>query len=208
VGKTPLIAAVLLLTLSSAVSAQSDSVVGVGAAVGFHFASDPNVDSKPGWGLVGRLRRGTGLGFSLGMGWYTSDVRTDVNGDIVPLGTIAVRPVQGGVSYNWQFARFALTVGLVGGWSFNDIAQTPAEQKTYGEAIGMRDARVSVSDCWVARPSATFWYELHHRLGAFASFGYMWTRPTVTAYGAAGQRSEGVNLSGSVLSFGLAYGVF
>jgi hypothetical protein len=33
-------------------------------------------------------------------------------------------------------------------------------------------------------------------------------RPTVTAYGAAGQRGDAVNLSGTVLSFGLAYGVF
>ena len=207
-GKTPLIAAVFVLVLAPYARAQTDSVIGVGAAMAFHAATDPNVDSRPGWGLVGRLRRGTGLGFSLGLGWYTSDVRTDVDGKIVPLGTVTARPVMGGASYTWQFARFALTAGIVGGWSFNSIAQTPAQQKTYGEAIGMPDAHLSASDNWTARASTTFWYEIDHHLAVFASIGYATLRPTVTAHGAAGQRGDAVNLSGSVLSFGLSYGVF
>ncbi len=199
---------VLVLASGSAVSAQTDSVVGVGGGVSFHAATDPNVESRPGWGLVGRLRRGTGLGFSLGMGWYTSDVSRDVDGKIVPLGAITVRPVMVGASYTRQFARFALTAGLVGGWSFNSVAQTPAQQKGYGEAIGMPDAHLSASNCWVARPSVTFWYELGNHVGAYATLGYAMVRPTVTAHGAAGQRGGAVNLSGGVLSFGLTYGVF
>jgi hypothetical protein len=114
----------------------------------------------------------------------------------------------GGASYTWQFARVALTAGIVGGWSFNSVSQTPAQQKTYGEAVGMPDAHLSASNCWVVRPSATFWYDLDHHLAAFASIGYAMIRPTVTAHGVAGQRGEVVNLSGTVLSFGLSYGVF
>jgi hypothetical protein len=206
--KASLAAIVLVLAFGSAVSAQNDSVVGVGGGVSFHAATDPNVESRPGWGLVGRLRRGTGLGFSLGMGWYTSDVSRDVDGEVVPLGAITVRPVMVGASYTRQFARFALTAGLVGGWSFNSVSQTAAQQKTYGEAIGMPDAQLSVANCWVARPSVTFWYEFGNHIGAYASIGYAMVRPTVTAHGAIGQRGEAVNLSGAVMSFGLAYGVF
>jgi hypothetical protein len=206
--KTALAAIVLVLAFGSAAPAQTDSVVGVGGALSFYAATDPNVDTRAGWGLVGRLRRGSGLGFSLGLDWFTSDVRTEVDGEIVPLGTFTVRPVMVGASYSRQFARFAVTAGIVGGWSFNSVSQTPAQQKTYGEAIGMPDAHLSVSNCWVARPSFTFWYELDNHFGAFASIGYATVRPTVTAHGAAGQRGDAVNLSGGVLSFGLAYGVF
>jgi hypothetical protein len=206
--KAPLAAIVLLLAFGSAASAQNDSVVGVGGGVSFHAATDPNVESRPGWGLIGRLRRGTGLGFSLGMGWYTSDVRSSVDGEVVPLGAVTVRPVMVGASYTRQFARFGLTAGLVGGWSFNSVEQTPAQQKSYGEAIGMPDARLSASNGWAARPSVTIWFELGNHFGAYASVGYAVVQTTITASGAAGQRGEPVNLSGGVVSFGLAYGVF
>jgi hypothetical protein len=206
--KAALAALILVLAFGSSASAQNDSVVGVGGGASLYAATDPNVETRAGWGLVGRLRRGTGLGFSLGLEWFTSDVRTDVDGEVVPLGTISVRPVMVGASYSRQFARFALTAGIVGGWSFNSVSQTPAQQKIYGDAIGMPDAHLSVSNCWVTRPSATLWYELNNHFGAFASIGYAMVRPTVTAHGAAGQRGEAVNLSGGVVSFGLAYGVF
>jgi hypothetical protein len=206
--KAALAALVLVLIFGSAASAQNDSVVGVGGGVSFYAATDPNVETRAGWGLVGRLRRGTGLGFSLGLAWFTADIRTDVDGEVVPLGAVTVRPLMVGASYSRQFARFALTAGIVGGWSFNSVSQTPAQQKAYGDAIGMPDAHLSVSDSWVTRPSVTVWYELDNHFGAFASIGYVMVRPTVTAHGAAGQRGEAVNLSSGVLSFGLAYGVF
>jgi hypothetical protein len=206
--KAVLSALVLVLAFGSAASAQNDSVVGVGAAASFYAATDPNVEARASWGLTGRLRRGGGLGFSLGLEWFTSDVRINVDGEVVPLGTVTVRPVMVGASYSRQFARFALTAGIVGGWSFNSVSQTPAQQRTYGAAIGMPDAHLSVSHSWVTRPSATVWYELNNHFGAFASIGYAMVRPTVTARGAAAERGAAVNLSGSVLAFGLAYGVF
>jgi hypothetical protein len=206
--KASLAAIVLVLTFGSAASAQNDAVVGVGGGMAFHSATNPNVDTRPGLGLVARLRRGTGLGFSLGFGWSASDVRTEVEAEIVPLGTITARPVMAGASYTRQFHRFALTAGLVGGWSFNSIAQTPAQQKIYREAIGMPDAHLTVSNSWVARPGVTFWCELDNHFGAYASIGYAMTRPTVTTQGTAGLRGETINLSAGVLSFGFTYGVF
>ncbi len=174
----------------------------------FYAATNPNVDTRPGLGLVGRLRRGTGLGFSLGLAWSTSDVRTDVEGEVVPLGAITVRPVMAGASYTRQFRRFALTAGIVGGRSFNSIAQTPAQQTIYREAIGAPDAYLTVSDSWVAKPGVTFWCELDNHFGAYASIGYAIVRPTVTTHSAAGQRGETINLSAGVTAFGFTYGVF
>jgi hypothetical protein len=206
--KASLAAILLVLASGSAALGQNDSVVGVGGGMSFFAATDPNVDTRPGLGLVGRLRRGTGLGFSLGFAWFTSDVRTDVEGEVVPLGAIAVRPVMAGASYTRQFHRFALTTGIVGGWSFNSIAQTPAQQKVYREAIGMPDASLTVSNTWVFKPGVTLWCELDNHFGAYASVGYSMVRPTVTTHSAGGQRGETVNLSAGVLAFGFSYGVF
>ncbi len=206
--KASLATIVLVLTFGSAASAQNDSVVGVGGGMAFYAATNPLVDARPGLGLVGRLRRGTGLGFALGLAWFTSDVRTEVEGEVVPLGAITVRPVMAGASYTRQFRRFALTAGFVGGWSFNSIAQTPAQQKIYGEAVGMPDAHLSISNSWVAKPAVTFWCELDNHFGAYASVGYAMVRPTVTMHGAAGQRGDTINLSAGVVSFGFTYGVF
>jgi hypothetical protein len=98
--KAALVALVLVLIFGSAASAQNDSVVGVGGGVSFYAATDPNVETRAGWGLVGRLRRGTGLGFSLGLAWFTADIRTDVDGEVVPLGAVTVRPLMVGASYS------------------------------------------------------------------------------------------------------------
>jgi hypothetical protein len=206
--KATLAAIVLLLVSGSAVSAQTDSVVAVGVSVALYEPTNPQADHHPGVGVVGRLRRGTGLGFSLGLGWFTSDVQTEFDGQVAPLGTMKIRPLMLGASYAWQFGHFALSAGLVGGWSFNSITQTPEQQRAYGNLVGMPDASVSVGTGWAARPSVTFWRELGNHFAAAASVGYMINRPTVTTSGAAGVRKDTVNLSAAVISFGLLYGVF
>jgi hypothetical protein len=183
-------------------------VIGVGVSVSLPIATNPEADHHTGVGIIGRLRRGTGLGFSLGLGWFTSDVQNEIDGQVAPLGTMTVRPLMFGASYAWQFSRFALSAGLVGGWSFNSIKQTAAEQRVYGTLVGMPDASVSVENGWAVRPGVAFWYELGHHFAAGASVGYMINRPTVTVRGAAGEMRDTVNLSATVVSFGFLYGVF
>ena len=206
--KAPLAAIVLVLAFGSAAWAQTDSVIGVGVSVSLPEPTSSLADHHTGFGLVGRLRRGTGLGFSLGLGWFTSDVQAEIDGQLAPLGTMTIRPLMLGASYAWQFSRFAVSAGLVGGWSFNSIKQTPAQQRSYGSLVGMPDAGVSVENGWALRPGVTFWYELGHHFAAAASVGYMINRPTVTTRGAAGERRDVVNLSATVVSFGFLYGVF
>ena len=206
--KATLAAIVLVLAFGSAAPAQTDSVVAVGVSVALPDPTSALADHHPGFGLVGRLRRGTGLGFSLGLGWFTSDVRTEVDGQLAPLGTMTIRPLLLGASYAWQFSRFAVSAGVVGGWSFNSLEQTPAQQRIYGNLVGMPDASVSVDNGWALRPGVTFWYELGHHFAAATSVSYMINRPTVTTRGAAGERRGAVNLSATVVSFGFLYGVF
>jgi hypothetical protein len=208
VVKAPVAAISLLLLSAPAVHAQNDSVVAVGGAFTFMVPDDSKADHRPGIGVAARLRRGSGLGFSLGLEWFTSEVQTDVAGKPVPLGTMTIRPLMFGVSYSRQFARYALSAGVVGGWSFNSISQTAGQQRIYGDAIGMPDAHVSVGTGWAVRPSVTLWYELGNHFAAAASIGYIFDRPTVTTQGAAGQRRDTVNLNATAISFGFVYGVF
>jgi len=206
--KASFAAIVLVLAFGSAARAQTDSVVAVGVSVSLPEPTNSLADHHTGFGLVGRLRRGTGLGFSLGLGWFTSDVQTELDGQLAPLGTMTIRPLMLGASYAWQFSRFAVSAGLVGGWSFNSIKQTAAQQRIYGSLAGMPDASVSVENGWALRPGVTVWHELGHHFAVAASVGYMINRPTVTTRGAAGERRDAVNLSATVVSFGFLYGVF
>ena len=207
-GKAPLIAAVLLLACAPGARAQTDSVVAVGVSVALPVPESSLADHNRGFGVIGRLRRGTGLGFSLGLGWFTSDVQTELDGQLAPLGKMTIRPLMLGASYAWQFNRFAVSAGVVGGWSFNSLEQTPAQQRSYGELVGMPDASVTVDNGWALRPGVTFWYELGHHFAVSTSVGYMINRPTVTTRGAAGERRTTANLSATVVSFGFLYGVF
>jgi hypothetical protein len=208
VVKAPVVAVALLLLSASAAHAQTDSVVGVGGSISFLVPTDPNVNARPGFGLVARLRRGSGLGVSLGLDWYTSDVEIPIDGQAAPVGALTVRPVMLGASYTRQFSRYALTAGFVGGWSFNSMKQSDLQRRIYGEVVGIPDPQLSVANCWAARPSVSFWYELDNHFAALASVGYMFVRPTVTTRGAAGQRSDSVNLGSVVFSIGFVYGVF
>jgi hypothetical protein len=208
VSRSPLVAVVLLLVCGSAAQAQKDSVVAVGGTYTFLIPASDDADLHAGAGVTARLRRGTGVGFVLGFQWFSADVRTDVDGLQVPLGAMTIRPLMLGVSVGRQFAKFAVGAGLVGGWSFNSISQTPAQQQAYRDAVGMPDAEVRVTTGWAVRPSVTLWRELGNHFGAFVSAGYIFNRPTVTTRGAGGQWKNTVNLDASIVSFGVAYGVF
>lgn len=208
VSRLPLTAIVLLLVLSSTAQAQKDSVVAVGGTFTYLVPASDQADLHSGVGVTARLRRGTGVGFVLGFQWFSADVRTEIDGQQVPLGAMTIRPLMFGVSVGRQFAKFAVGAGLVGGWSFNSISQTPAQQQAYRDAVGMPDAEVSVATGWAVRPSVTLWRELGRHFGAFVSAGYIFNRPTVTTRGAGGRWQNTVNLDASILSFGVAYGVF
>jgi hypothetical protein len=54
----------------------------------------------------------------------------------------------------------------------------------------------------------TFWRELGHHFAASASVAYMLARPTLTARGPGGMRADPINLSATVITFALVYGVF
>lgn len=202
------LAALVLAVSAPAARAQLDSSIAVGVALTMYDPASPRASHPTGVGLVGRLRRGSGLGATVGLDWFTSDAVTDTAGGPAPLGTASIRPVMAGVSYIKQFHRYAVSGGLVGGWAFNSLRQSDAGRAAYRERTGLPDARLGISNCLAVRPDVTVWYELGRHLAASASVSYMFARPTVTATGAWGRRSETVDLNATVFTFALVYGVF
>jgi hypothetical protein len=206
--RTALAAATVVLLVSPALYAQTDSSIAVGVAVTFYDPANADALHPTGFGLVGRLRRGSGLGATVGMDWFASDLRTDVGGQSTPVGHVTIRPFMAGVSYIRQFHRYAVSTGIVGGWSLNSLAQSDTERAAYATRVGIPGASVSISNCLAVEPNVTLWRELGHHFAASASIAYMVARPTLTARGPSGTRADTINLSATVVTFALVYGVF
>ena len=205
----PALAAIAaLLLVSPALYAQTDSSIAVGVALTFYDPANADAPHPSGFGLVGRLRRGSGLGATVGMDWFTADLRGNVGGQPTTIGHTKIRPLMAGISYIKQFRRYAVSAGVVGGWSFNSLSQSDAERAAYGTRVGVPGANVSISDCVAVEPNVTFWYELGHHFAASASVAYMLARPTLTASGPSGTRADTINLSATVITFAVVYGVF
>ncbi len=197
-----------LLVASPLLYAQTDSTIGVGVALTLYDPANPDAPHPTGVGLVGRLRRGSGFGATVGMDWFTADLRVGTQGQLTPVGHISVRPFMAGVSYIRQFRRYAISTGVTGGWSLNSLRQSDAERAAYGAHVGIPDASVSISNCLAVEPNVTFWYELGNHFAASASVAYMFSRPTITARGPGGTRADKVNLDATVITFAVVYGVF
>jgi hypothetical protein len=208
VVKTLIAALALLLVSSPALHAQTDSSIAVGVALTLYDPASEHTHNPPSVGLIARMRRGSGLGATIGLEWYKSEVQTTIGGQLVPLGDMNARPVMAGVSFTRQYSRYALSGALVAGYSFNSLRATPAAHAAYRDRFALPDARIGISNCFAFRPDVTLWYELGHHLAASASIAYVYARPTVTADSAAGRRVDPLNISATVITFGLAYGVF
>ena len=196
------------ITTVPAAFAQSDSAVAVGVAVSLYDATNPNAENPVGVGLIGRLRRGSGLGATVGLDWFKSNVRTEIGGELTPLGSLSIRPIMAGPSYSRQFAHFSVTASVVAGYAFNSIRNTDRAAAAYADRLGLAGAGFHVSNCFAWRPDFSFWYELGNHFGLMASVSYMGARPTVTTTTRLGSSSETINVSAPMLTLGFSYGVF
>jgi hypothetical protein len=208
VVKTLIAAIALLLVSSPALHAQTDSSIAVGVALTLYDPANEQTHNPPSVGLIARMRRGSGLGATIGLEWYKSEIQIPIGGQLVPLGAMNARPVMAGFSFTRQYSRYALSGALVTGYSFNSLRATPAAQAAYRDRFDMPNARIQISNCFAFRPDVTLWYELGHHLAASASIAYVFAQPTVTAVSPVGRRVDPLNISATVITFGFAYGVF
>lgn len=189
-------------------AAQKDSILTVGVAASIYRAPDNEVEDPTGFGLVARLRRPSGIGFTVGLDWFTANVRAEIGGIDTPLASLKIRPVMAGYGLTRQYSDFSVTASVVAGYAFNSISRTGAAQDAYANRLGLQGTRFEVSNCLAVRPDFSIWWELGNRWGLLTSVSYMYARPTITTTTPLGASRRTVNASSPMLTVGIGYGVF
>lgn len=180
----------------------------VGAAVSAYRPDDKALDHPWGVGLVMRLRRHSGLGWTMGLNWMKADVSGDVAGEPMRVGKLLVRPLMFGVTYTRQHANFALSGAFVVGRAFNGLRDTGSAANALA-AAGQPGSTFDVTDCFAYRPSFSIWWELGNRFGLLTSVSYFFARPEiVTSTPTAGVFRRSIDVSAPQLTVGIGYGVF
>jgi hypothetical protein len=188
--------------------AQKDSVLVVGVATSIYEATDPHVDNPTGVGLVARLRRSSGVGFTVGLDWFKSNVYQDIDGTRTQVASLRMKPIMAGIALTRQYSQFAVSGSLVVGYSFNSIGATAAAQAAYAR-MGQPGTTFGISNCLAYRPDFSIWWELGNHFGLLTSVSYMGARPTLTTTSpTGGVSSRVVNTSAPMVTLGIAYGVF
>jgi hypothetical protein len=206
VGAAAVVAGCLLLTAAPA-WAQKDSILTVGVAASIYDATDPHVDNPVGVGLVARLRRSSGIGVTVGLDWFKSDVHGDIGGVSTPLASLRIRPVMAGIALTRQYSQFAISGSLVVGYSFNSISSTGAAEAAYAR-IGRPGTTFDISNCLAYRPDFSIWWELGNHFGLLTSVSYMGARPALITTSPSGVSRSVVNVSAPMVTLGVAYGIF
>jgi hypothetical protein len=196
--------ALLLLSLaSSPASAQLRGAFTVGLGV---TSIRPDADAlstrarvRPSLGRV--PKRGWGLGFALN--WFEADVAGRIVGVDGGFGTLAIRPLMGGLSYTWLRGRLGVSPSLVTGPAFNSLTVNDSQSAAFA---GTRRHRITVS--LVVRPGVNATYAITPRVGITAFGGYLINHPTFDLRIADVARRVRWDAGGIVLSTGIVVAVF
>src|SRR5512144_1851314 len=114
-------AVLALIAVSARAQAQGDAVIGLGLAVSNHDPTGELGIGTTGIGPLIHLKNRTGVGPLIGLDWHTIGVRAVVDGQRVYVGRLRVRPVMGGIGYNWSRGRYWVAAGVVAGYAFTSL---------------------------------------------------------------------------------------
>ena len=195
---TVTLALVLLIVASG--SAQTKGRVAVGGSVTAVLPTDNDVHRTAALGFQARLvaRKGWVAGF--GLNWFTTDVDGTSVGVNSQIGRIRVRPLMGGVGYNWIFGPTAVTASVVAG---------PAYNKLLVSNPGVQIVDSSTDTTLAVRPAVSVSYALMPRLALTTSAGYLVNRPRFTLRCSCGSDVRSTwKTDAVVLSVGMVYSLF
>ena len=147
--------------------------VGIGISVGGIFPTDDDVNAGLAAGVTLGLAPATGLGPTIGLGWYEGDLRLSrISGDR-RVGHLRVRPLMGGVGYTWVTGRIATGASINAGISFNAIRVD--DMYSLGFSSG-GEIRGDASHSFAARPQLRVEYAVTRKMGVYSSASYFFTR--------------------------------
>jgi hypothetical protein len=174
-------------------------LVGVGAAFRTSPVTGGDFGTSVGIGPLWRLPARDGWGPTIGFSW------TDLPIDASPRGTpglarLRMRPVMAGAAWGKIAGPTAVTLSLVGGWSFNEIRADPSQAGAF--------RAVHTTDSFAWRPGLSVWHDLGGRLGMNIFVGGLFTQPRVTFAADDAVTTTRMHSGTLIVSAGLAYWVF
>jgi len=147
--------------------------VGVGISVGGIFPTDDDVNAGLAAGVTLGLAPATGLGPTIGLGWYEGDLRLARVSGSARVGQLRVRPLMGGVGYTWVTGRVATGASINAGISFNSIRVD--DMYSLGFSSG-GEVRGDASNSFAARPQLRVEYAVTRKMGVYSSASYFFTQ--------------------------------
>lgn len=147
--------------------------VGVGISVGGIFPTDDDVNAGLAAGVTLGLAPATGLGPTIGLGWYEGDLRLARVSGSARVGQLRVRPLMGGVGYTWVTGRVATGASINAGISFNSIRVD--DMYSLGFSSG-GEVRGGASNSFAARPQLRVEYAVTRKMGVYSSASYFFTQ--------------------------------
>jgi hypothetical protein len=170
----------------------------VGVTVGWSGPTARALDSGLSLSPLFRFGSGRGLGPTIALDWFTSDI-TGSSSEAVE-SRVHVRPLMGGVSYTLGNNRVSVAPSIVSGVAFNSLTVPVA-----GEAGGIA---VEVGNSFIWRPGVSMWIDLNRRAAVNLSMGYAFTRLNVTFLEGTQLVQRDVPGDTSIVHVGMVYKVF
>jgi hypothetical protein len=202
------VAAALLIAAPPAV-AQEASAVSLGLSWSVTAPTSPSADADVGPGVLLRLRGSQGIGPSVAFNWFSTPVRTTVDGKPAYLGRVRLRPLMAGIGYSRQLGRkLKWSATADAGIAFARARATGGLEQAYAERLGVGQVTVAAHDAFAWRVNGSLWMDLGPRYGLVVSLGYLGVRPEIAVVTSAGTTRGRVDVGSVVTSVGFAYGIF
>lgn len=114
-----------------------------------------------------------GWGPSFGFTGLRTDLMAPVDGRSIPVGTVRIRPVMGGIGYSIRRGPTITSFSMVGGYAFSSARVD--HPLPVGTTID-----VHMKNAWVVRPHVGVTVAATRRFAIVGSLGYVMTNPTIT----------------------------
>jgi hypothetical protein len=215
-GVTPFcraFAAVLLVLVSSAASAQENSRLAAGVdfliAASDHASAEDHAQNQFLPEPVFRFgRTDPGWGVRVGLNWYTVDLDRPVGGAPAALGELHIRPIMAGYGYTWARGKNAITTSLLGGYAFASMDLADGAPAAYRSRLGVQATDADAANLFVLRPEIDFWHDINKLFGLNVNIGYIVARPDVTVLTSAGPDKRTARADQFQIRVGVVYSIF
>lgn len=171
----------------------------IGASVNTRRIPNESLAAGTTLGPLFRLGSGGGVGITLGLGWFNTDLASPSSSG--PLGRVTIRPIMVGPSYTFtDQTRWSLGASVVGGLAFNSF--------TLRGATAQDVLALEVDNSLAVRPGLSLWLDLTSRIALNVSTGYVITRPQMTFLEDGRFAKRAIRADTAIFNVGMAYKLF